>query len=78
MTQVKQSDYASNDRNIRFVVGDKLIVKDYHKSHNPQILGIFIKNSDPNATYLIDVNGTICKRHVNQMRPCSENVEIEY
>lgn len=29
--QVKQSDYASSDKDVRFVVGDKIIVKDYRK-----------------------------------------------
>lgn len=75
--QVKQSDYASSDRKVRFVVGDKVIVKDYRKGYKPWILGIIVKESVPDTTYLIDVSGAVCKRHVNQMRPCSERVEIE-
>ncbi|XP_026325392.1 uncharacterized protein LOC113234307 [Hyposmocoma kahamanoa] len=56
---------------LEFNVGEKVMVKDYRKGHKPWIQGIIIKESIPNTTYVIDVNGYQWKRHTNQMLKCN-------
>ncbi|XP_063363502.1 uncharacterized protein K02A2.6-like [Cydia amplana] len=67
----KQREQASGSRNIEFMVGEKVMVKDYRKNRQPWIQGVIVEESIPNTTYIIDVEGCKWKRHVNQMLNCS-------
>lgn len=67
----KQCKNSSGNRSVEFNVGEKVMVKDYRKGGKPWIEGVIIRESVPNTTYIIDVNGGQWKRHVNQMLKCN-------
>lgn len=73
----KQVNSKVGNRKTDFVLGEKVMVRDYRKGYKPWILGIIIEESVPNITYIVDVDGNRWKRHVNQLLRCSESLEIK-
>lgn len=73
----KQVKSKTTNRKTEFVIGEKVMVKDYRKGCKPWTQGVVIEESVPNVTYIVDVNGVKWKRHVNQLLRCGDNVEIE-
>lgn len=63
------------NRQIQFVVGQKVMVKDYRKGAKPWVQGLVIEESIPGISYIVDVEGAQWKRHVNQMLHCSQELE---
>ncbi|XP_049865697.1 uncharacterized protein K02A2.6-like isoform X1 [Pectinophora gossypiella] len=71
----KQTQKGEGRRDGYFIVGQKVMVRDYRKGCKPWILGIIIAESVPGLTYKVDVLGMTWKRHVNQMLSCNESIE---
>ncbi|KOB71470.1 Integrase domain containing protein [Operophtera brumata] len=59
------------NRETKFELGQKVMVKDYRKGGRPWVQGLIIGESMPGVSYIIDVDGLKWKRHVNQMLSCS-------
>lgn len=62
-------------RKVKFVTGQKVMVRDYRKGHKPWIVGKIVSESVPDLTYIIEVQGMMWKRHIDQMVYCNEDVE---
>ena len=72
--QEKQKLNSSGNRSVIFKVGQKVVVRDYRRGHKPWIQGVILSESVPGITYIIDVDGSSWKRHVNQMINCDESL----
>ncbi|XP_048481264.1 uncharacterized protein K02A2.6-like isoform X1 [Plutella xylostella] len=64
------------NRETKFEVGQKVMVKDYRRDSKPWVQGLIIEESIPNVTYIVDVEGMRWKRHVNQMVTCSDLLDL--
>jgi hypothetical protein len=71
----KQRELASGSRKINFMVGAKVMARDYRKNRRPWIQGVIVEESIPDTTYIIDVEGCKWKRHVNQLLNCSDSMD---
>lgn len=65
-------DSHGGSRRVDFVVGQRVMTRDYRKGQKPWTEGTIIEESIPGATYYIDVQGLRWKRHVNQMISVSQ------
>lgn len=66
----KQKQYALGNRTVDFIVGEKVIVRDYRKVCKPWVQAVIVGESVPGVTFIVDVEGGNWKRHVNQMLKC--------
>lgn len=73
----KQKENSFTKREDIFIIGEKVMVRDYRKGHKPWIQGVIVSESIPGITYIIDVEGSNWKRHVNQMLKCNESLSEE-
>lgn len=73
LRQSRAVDSVGGSRNLNFQVGENVMTRDFRKGHNPWVKGLIVKESIPNTTYFIDVDGLTWKRHVNQMLKCGQN-----
>ncbi|XP_037978548.2 uncharacterized protein K02A2.6-like isoform X1 [Plutella xylostella] len=70
----KQRKYTSGHRDVSFMIGEKVMVRDYRGGHKPWIQGNIVGESTPGVTYIIDVDGNNWKRHVNQILKCNSSL----
>lgn len=70
--QIRKDQYEFKDRN--FEIGEKVAIRDYRSSNSRWKIGTVI-NKDGVLHYTVDVNGTLFRRHVDQIRSVGSQVE---
>lgn len=73
--QNRQMDNHKGARQVKFNVGDSVMVTDHRSGKMKWITAKILKILVPGVTYLVEIDSaTIMKRHSNQMLECSEEV----
>ncbi|KPJ12974.1 Transposon Ty3-G Gag-Pol polyprotein [Papilio machaon] len=75
IVQEKVGKREEGNRQLKFELGQKVMVRDYRKGGKPWVQGLIVEDSIPGVSYIIDVEGVKWKRHVNQMMACSQSLE---
>lgn len=69
---IRKDTYDFKDRN--FDIGDKVAIRDYRAANSRWKIGTVI-NKDGALHYTVDVQGTLFRRHVDQMRSVGNKVQ---
>ena len=69
---IRKGVYEFRDR--MFEIGDKVAVRDYRSANSRWKFGSVV-NQDGELHYTVDVQGSLLRRHVDQIRPTGDRVE---
>ncbi|XP_037965358.2 uncharacterized protein K02A2.6 isoform X1 [Plutella xylostella] len=74
MHNEKLKQYYQGSRSVLFNVGEKVMIRDYRNKAKKWILGQVQECLTPGVTYMVEAQGRVVKRHVNQMLKCSVTI----